>query len=198
NTGKARGVAFIDTATGKSYEAKGKVVVLAASTLESARLMLLSKSRIHPAGIGNSSGHVGHNFCEHVMGPSVKGLVKDLVGKPRTLDDGRPGGFYVPRFRNLSERHPQFIRGYGFEGIAGTQIFPDRASDTRGFGAAYKKTVRDQAGAFIEMGGFGEVLPRYESYVDLDPALKDRWGIPVLRFHYRFGDNEKKMCEDMA
>src|SRR5207244_4069717 len=77
--------------TGKHYEAKGKAVVLAASALESARLLMLSKSNAHPNGIGNSSGHVGHNFCEHVMGPSILGRVKDLVGKPRTLDDGRPG-----------------------------------------------------------------------------------------------------------
>jgi hypothetical protein len=104
-TGKARGVAFTDAETGQSYEAKAKVVVIAASTLESARLMLLSKSSTYPNGIGNSSGHVGHNFCEHVMGPGVTGLVKDLVGKPRTLDDGRPGGFYVPRFRNLADKN---------------------------------------------------------------------------------------------
>src|SRR5215470_263593 len=107
DTGKARGVAFVDTVTGKSYEAKAKVVVLAASTLDSARLMLLSKSRIHSAGIGNSSGHVGHNFCEHVMGPGVLGIYKNKIGATRTLDDGRPGGFYVPRFRNLSEKHPK-------------------------------------------------------------------------------------------
>jgi choline dehydrogenase-like flavoprotein len=67
-TGKARGVGFIDTVTGKSYEARAKAVVLAASTLESARLLLLSKSRQHPNGIGNSSGLVGHHFCEHLMG----------------------------------------------------------------------------------------------------------------------------------
>src|SRR6266481_3751659 len=70
-TGKASGVAFVDAETGKSYEAKAKVVVVAASTLESARLLLLSKSNQHPNGIGNSSGHVGHNFSEHVMGPGV-------------------------------------------------------------------------------------------------------------------------------
>ena len=84
-----RGVAFVDSQSGKHYEARGKAVVVAASTLESARLLLLSKSNVHPNGIGNSSGHVGHNFCEHLMGPGVNGLVKDLVGKPRTLDDGR-------------------------------------------------------------------------------------------------------------
>ena len=120
--------------------------------------MLLSKSRQHPNGIGNSSGHVGHNFCEHLMGPSVTGLVKDLVGKPRTLDDGRPGGFYVPRFRNLSEKRTDFIRGYGFEGEGGTTMFPDQPRPLPGFGADFKKTVRDYAGAFISMGGFGEVL----------------------------------------
>src|SRR6266704_3239010 len=91
NTGKARGVAFLDSENRKSYEAKAKVVVLAASTLESARLLLLSRPRQHPNGVGNSSGHVGHNFCEHVMGPGITGLVKELVGKPHTLDDGRAG-----------------------------------------------------------------------------------------------------------
>ena len=197
-TGKARGVAFVDSETRRTYEANARVVVLAASTLESARLMLLSKSTAHPNGLGNSSNHVGHNFCEHVMGPGVTGLAKDRVGKPRTLDDGRPGGFYVPRFRNLSQKDPRFIRGYGFEGSSGTQMFPGNARDTPGFGAAYKKTVRDHAGAFISMGGFGEVLARYENQVDLDPVVKDRWGIPVLRFNFRFGDNEKKMCADMA
>src|SRR4029453_10135887 len=197
-TGKARGVAFIDSVTGTSYEALAKVVVVAASTLESARLLLLSKSTTYPNGIGNSSGHVGHNFCEHVMGPGVSGLVKERVGKPRTLDDGRPGGFYVPRFRNLTDKHPDFIRGYGFEGIAGTQMFPGHAEDTHGFGAAYKKKVRDFAGAYIEMGGFGEVLARYENQVELDPVRKDKWGIPVIRFNYKFGDNEKQMCADMA
>jgi choline dehydrogenase-like flavoprotein len=196
-SGKARGVAFLDAASGASLEARGRVVVLAASTLESARLMLLSKSPQHPNGIGNSSGHVGHNFCEHVMGPGVAGFVKDLVGKPRTLDDGRPGGFYLARFRNLKERHPDFIRGYGFEGGAGVDMFPD-STGVPGFGAGYKKMVRELAGATIGMGGFGEVLPRYENAMDLDPEVKDKWGIPVLRFGFKFGDNEKKMCADMA
>jgi choline dehydrogenase-like flavoprotein len=116
------------------------------------------------------------------------------------LDDGRPGGFYVPRFRNLQDKPPGggFIRGYGFEGGGGFSIFPDGVWDTPGFGGQFKKSVREHAGAFISMGGFGEVLPRYENSMDLDPEVKDSWGIPVLRFHYQFGDNEKKMCEDMA
>ena len=198
NTGKARGVSFVDAQNRRTYEAKAKVVILAASTLESARLLLLSKSRQHPNGIGNSSGHVGHNFCEHVMGPGATGLVKELVGRPSALEDGRPGGFYVPRFRNLQDKQPGFIRGYGFEGGGGFSIFPAGVWDTPGFGGQFKKSVREHAGAFISMGGFGEVLARYENYMDLDPEVKDAWDIPALRFHYQFGDNEKKMCEDMA
>jgi choline dehydrogenase-like flavoprotein len=197
-TGLARGVSFIDTETRRTYEAKGRAIILAASTLESARLLLLSKSPAHPNGIGNSSGHVGHNFCEHLMGPSVSGFVKELVGKPHTLDDGRPGGFYLARFRNLDRKQPDFIRGYGFEGSSGLGMFPGNAYDTPGFGRGFKKQVRDYAGAFIGMGAFGEVLARYENYVDIDPDVKDQWGVPVLRFHYTFGDNERTMAADMA
>lgn len=197
NTGKATGVSFIDTETRKNYQAKGRTVLLAASTLESARLMLLSKSSAHPNGIGNSSGHVGHNFCEHVMGPSVAGFMKELVGKPRTLDDGRPGGFYVARFRNLDKRS-DFLRGYGYEGGSGTTMIPGAAYTTPGFGEEYKKHVRDYAGATISMGAFGEVLARYENAVGIDPHVKDAFGIPVLRFSYQFGENERKMAADMA
>lgn len=198
NTGRASGVSFIDTDTGKTYQAKAKAVVLGASTLESARLMLLSKSSQHPGGIGNSSGHVGHNFCEHIMGPGVTGLVKDQIGKPHTLDDGKPGGFYLPRFRNLKEKNAKFLRGYGFEGGSGSSMFPGHAFETPGYGKDFKKQVRDYSGAFIEMGGFGELLPRYENYVDIDPNVKDRWGVPALRMHITFGENEHNMAKDMA
>ncbi len=198
NSGLASGVSFIDSVTKQTYQVKAKTVLLGASTLETARLLMLSKSTTYPNGIGNSSGHVGHNFCEHVMGPGVTGLIKDLVGKPHTLDDGRPGGFYLARFRNLTEKNPNFIRGYGFEGESGQTMFPGHAFSTNGFGKDFKKSVRDHAGAFISMGGFGEVLARYENYVEIDPDQKDRWGIPVLRFNYKFGDNERKMAKDMS
>ena len=93
--------------------------VVAASTLESARLLLLSKSSQHPNGIGNSSSHVGHNFCEHLMGPGVTGLVKDLVGKPRTARRRPPGRLLHPALPQPRDKQPDFIRGYGFEGGGG-------------------------------------------------------------------------------
>ena len=196
NTGKARGVNFVDSLTMQDYTVHAKVVIVAASTLESARLLLLSKSRFYPHGIGNSSGHVGHNLCEHVMGGGLVGQAKNLIGKSSTIDDGRPGGFYIARFRNLKEKHPNFIRGYGIEGDAGQGMFPE-IMNSSGFGAAFKEEVRNNRGSYISMGAFGEVLARYENYVDLDPKVKDKWGIPVLRFHYKFGDNEHRMVADM-
>src|SRR5947207_15903548 len=132
------------------------------------------------------------------MGPGVTGLAKEMVGTEPTLDDGKPGGFYVPRFRNLQDKQPGFVRGYGFEGGAGFGIFPSNAFDTPGFGGQFKKTVRDHAGAFIGIGGFGEGLARYANYVGLDPVEKDRSGISALRFHYHFSDHEKKMHEGTA
>ncbi len=198
DTGRARGIWFVDADTNKSYEARARVVVLAASTLESTRLMLLSKSKQHPNGAGNTSSHVGHNFCEHIMGPSVVGFMKDLVAKPRTADDARPGGFYIPRFENIETKNPKFLRGYGFQGRSGAEMLPMSVARVPGYGKAYKKTVRERAGAFVRMGGFGEVLARYENHVKLDPVVKDKWGVPALQFHIEWGDNEKKMVEDMA
>ena len=133
------------------------------------------------------------------MGPSVAGFMPDLVGKARTLDDGKPGGFYIPRFQNLTKNSKSdFLRGYGFEGGSGCGMVPGSAFDTPGFGEEYKKNVRRMAGATIDIGGFGEVLARYENQVEIDPNMKDAWGIPVLRFNYKFGENERKMCDDMA
>src|SRR5258708_9767950 len=100
------------------------------------------------------------------MGPGVTGLIKELVGKPHTLDDGRPGGFYVPRFRNLKDRQPGFIRGYGFAGNSGHSMFP-APTNTPGFGAEFKNTVRAHASPFIRTGGFGEALPPHPSFAEL-------------------------------
>ena len=115
-------------------------------------------------------------------------------------DDARPGGFYIPRFRNLDDKSKakNFIRGYGLEGSSGQEMFPEDALKLRATGSAFKKKVRDHAGAFLYMYGLGEVLPRYENRVELDPQVTDAFGIPVLRFSYKYGDNEKKMCADMV
>ena len=172
---------------------------MAASTLESARLMLLSKSSAHPGGIGNSSGHVGHNFCEHVMGPSVLGIYKDLVGKPRTLDDGRPGGFYIPRFRNLKDRHPALhprlrVRGRQRDGDVPGHGGLDARLRRR---PSRRRSARTRAPTCTWAASARCCRDTRATWTST-PQVKDRWGVPVLRFHYAFGDNERKMAADMA
>jgi choline dehydrogenase-like flavoprotein len=111
---------------------------------------------------------------------------------------GRLPGGYIPRFRNVTDTHPDFIRGYHFQGGGGAQRYPAVAHDLPGFGKGFKSSVRKYYPALISIGGFGEVLPRKENRVSLDSQVKDAWGVPVLRFDYRFSDNEIKMAKDMA
>ena len=195
---RARGVRVIDRKTKQELEFTARAVVLAASTIESTRLMLNSKSRAYPTGIANSSGAVGHYFCEHIMGPGATGFLPQLAGREVTNDDSRPTGLYIARFRNLAERHPDFIRGYGFQGGAGCSEYPWVAHGVGGFGSSFKTAVRAKYPTPLSIIAFGEVLPRWENMVETDPVVKDAWGVPSVRFNYRFGDNERKMAKDMA
>ena len=138
------------------------------------------------------------------VGPQVEegeNLVQHLPmlrGRETTNDDGRPVGLYIARFRNITDKDSRFMRGYGFQGGSGCAAFPSYASTLPGFGASLKSRIRELYPAPISIGGFGEVLARYENSVDLDPNVKDAWGIPALRFNYRFGENELAMARDMV
>jgi choline dehydrogenase-like flavoprotein len=197
-TGRAAGVRVIDANTREVMDFKAKVVVLGAGCLDSTRILLNSKSARHPQGMGNSSGLLGCHLSEHAMGPRGSGFIPQRIGTEATLDDGRAVSPYVPRFRNIKDKHPDFIRGYHFQGGGGAFEYPSMAHDLPGFGKAFKSSVRKYYPALISLGGFGEVLPRKENRVSLDAETKDAWGIPVLRFDYTFGDNEKKMARDMG
>ena len=195
DAGRCRGVAYIDRLTRAPREAFGKIVVLCASALESTRIMLNSRSDRHPNGIANSSGVLGHYLMDHVMGGGAEGTLPVLKGIPDTRAN-RPNGIYIPRFRNIDDRHPDFLRGYGYQGSAREEKW-GHAFDLAGFGAAFKNRVRERPWR-IRLSGFGECLPRFENYCELDPVKVDAWGIPALRFSVAFGDNERKMVKDMA
>ena len=195
---RATGVRVIDALTREVLDFEARVVVLGAGALDSTRILLNSRSALHPQGLGNSSGVLGCYLSEHILGISGSGFIPARIGTEPTLDDARPVAPYVPRFRNVTDRHPDFIRGYHFQGGGGCREYPQMAHEIPGFGKAFKSSVRKYYPAVFGLGGFGEVLPRKENRVTLDPEVKDAWGIPVLRFDYRFGDNELKMAKDMA
>jgi len=187
-TGKATGVRVIDGQTKHALEFKGRIVFLNASTLESARILLNS-------GFGNSSGQLGKNVMDHIMGGGANGRIDAPADK---IDFGnRPNGIYIPRFRNITDKSPGFIRGYGFQGSSELSKW-GHANYLPGFGASFKKSVRQEQPWFIYIGGFGECLPRFENHVELDKEKRDDWGIPVLHISVAYGDNEKKLVDDMA
>ncbi len=198
--GKARSVLIIDRLTRQPEEAFGKVIVLGAGCLESTRILLNSNDKEHPTGLANSSGVLGKCFCEQIMAGSIMGVVPKLRGRRSFADDARPDGtgIYIPRFRNLTDKSPNFIRGYGFEGGGGSEEFPAFARKIPGFGAKFKEEVKKNYAAVMSIGSFGEVLARPENYVEIDPVVRDAWGIPVLRINVEWGPNELAMAKDMV
>lgn len=194
--GKCKGVYYIDRLTRQHREVSAKLVILCASTLESTRIMLNSRSSTYPAGIANSSGVLGHYLMDHVMGGDAIGVLPVLNNIPDSRGN-RPNGIYIPRFRNLETKHPGFIRGFGYQGSADYSKW-GHAFAMAGFGASFKKSVKDNRPWTINLGGFGECLARYENYCELDKTLVDAWGIPALHISAAYGDNERKMVEDMS
>ncbi len=194
---RVKGVYVIDRETHQAQEILGKVVVLGASALESTRILLNTVSPRFPNGLANSSGTLGHYLMDHFE-LIVKGHLPNLRDRPLLADDSRPNGIYIPRMQNLTNRHPKFIRGYGFQGSAGRGRFPGHAPGAPGFGPSFKKMVREDSPMPVALGGFGEMLPRYENYVEIDNEKMDAWGVPVLRVHCSHSDNENLMAADIV
>jgi len=111
--------------------------------------------------------------------------------------DGRANGIYVPRFVNLTKKHPNFVRGYGFQGGSGQSLY-GHAKSLPGFGKKFKQDVREDHPWGISLGGFGESLARFENHVRLNKDVVDAWGIPVAHIECEFGDNERAMVKDMG
>lgn len=192
---RAAGVRVIDANTREVLEFRARLVFLCASTLESTRLLLNSATPRFSTGLANSSGQLGHNLMDHCMGGGASGTLDGMTD--RTTHGRRPNGIYVPRFRNATESHPGFLRGYAFQGGGGRSGW-GRGSSLPGFGAQLKEALRTPGPWGMGFYGFGECLPRSTNYVKLDPDVKDAWGIPVLRVHCRWSENERALLKDMS
>ena len=199
NSAKAKGVRVVNQVTKRESEAYARFIVLCASTLESTRILLNSKSRQHPKGIGNSSDNLGHYLMDHFYQISAGGIVPVLRGSEYDFSDGRANGIYVPRFRNISDatKRSDFIRGYGMQGSVRVGSGGSGARQIPGFGPEFKKLVRENPQEVSwGLGAWGETLPRYENQVSIHPSKVDAWGIPVLHIDARWSDNELTMAKD--
>jgi choline dehydrogenase-like flavoprotein len=193
---RAAGVRFVDTETGETHEVYARVIFLCASTLGSTRVLLNSRSRRHPEGLGGGSGALGRYLMDHHIRQGASGEIPGLLD--RYYQGDRPNGTYLPRFRNLegpASDKLDFVRGYAYQGGAGRGGW-GRGATRPEIGAALKEALHDPAPWRMGLSGFGECLPRKDNYVELAEAT-DPWGIPVLRIHASWGANELAMREDI-
>jgi choline dehydrogenase-like flavoprotein len=189
--GRATGVRVIDGQTKHALEFQAKIIFLCASTIESARILLNSEGNL-----ANSSGQVGKNLMDHIMGGGANGRIdapmdRDSIGN-------RPNGIYVPRFRNVGKNTTtRFVRGYGFQGGGGRSDW-GRGTEQAGFGAEFKKSLRKPGPWGFSFYGFGEMLPSESNFVEIDKTKVDAWGIPVAKIHCVYDDNAKALVHDMS
>ena len=191
---RVTGVLVVDARTRETREYTARVVFLCASALESARILLNSATSRHPDGLANSSGQVGRNIMDHIKWGGASGTF-DGWSDRQTIGQ-RPNGVYVLRFRNVTARHPDFIRGYGFQGGAGRAGWEAKAR-ARGIGLAFKESLTRPGPWTMSFGGFGEMLPNPANRATLHPTLVDAWGIPTLHIEAAWSDNELAIHRDM-
>jgi len=193
--GQVTGVGYIDKKTGQEHQVTAKVVILAASACESARLLLNSKTAKHPQGLANSSGQVGKNLMDST-GANIGALVPALQGRPIYNEDGHTANhLFIPWWGHQAqaEKKLDFPRGYHFE-LGGRFGEPGASIDTslQGYGKDLKQQVKHKYGAYVSFALRGEMLPNPDCYMDIDPDVKDKWGIPVARFHWKWSEHELK------
>src|SRR6476660_9558647 len=212
NGGLATGVSYINKDDMMEYQVTGKVVIVAASTCESARLLLNSKSQRHPNGLANSSNVVG-KYLHDSTGAAMGGILPQLFDRKRYNEDG-VGGMHVYSPWWLDNKKLDFPRGYhieygggfgmplygfnwGIENLNGTYKIKGKQKEAGGYGASLKEDYRYFFGAHVGMAGRGEAIAREDSYCEIDPSVVDKYGIPVLRFHTTYTDYEIKQAKHM-
>jgi choline dehydrogenase-like flavoprotein len=199
--GRCTGVSFINTATNREEQVRAKVVMLAASACESARLLLNSRSVRFPNGLANGSGAVGR-FLTDTVGTDVGGYIPKLSHGIAHNEDGT-GGLHVYMPWTYDNRKLDFPRGYHIEvwggrGMPGYGYGGDiHKWNGGGYGKALKDDYRKIYGATVGFSGRGEMIPNRDSYCEIDEDVVDKWGIPVLRFHWKWSDHEIKQTKHM-
>jgi choline dehydrogenase-like flavoprotein len=196
-------VTVLTKTTGEERRVRCRTVVLSAAACESARLLLNSKSSRHPNGLANSSGVVG-KYLTDTVGFGMSATVPSLRGTPIFNSDGYGAHLYIPWW--MADRHDQldFPFGYHVEVGGGGFGMPQLGfgatamAESEGYGLPLKKAIRDAyGGATIGLTGRGSMVPNDDCYCEIDPEMKDTWGIPVLRFHWKWSDYELNQARHM-
>ena len=196
NTKRATGVKVIDRETKETFEFKAKVIFLCASAIASTSILMQSKSDRFPNGMGNDSDQLGRNIMDHHLGVGASGKFDGFDDK--YYKGRRPGGIYLPRFRNLggTTNRKDYIRGFGYQGGASRMNWENTIAEMA-FGKNLKEAILKPGEWTFGMGGFGEVLPYQDNRMTLDYDKLDAWGLPTVTFDAEFKENEWEMRKDM-
>lgn len=197
--GLASGVTYIDKTSGNPIEINARAVVAGCGTMETARLLLLSTSSKFPNGIANSSGQVGRNFMEH-LDAKAQAYLPELSFSDFYAGDGIGGSHIImPWFGYDRPKNSfNFVRGFHIEPSARLGMRPDKnPKGFDGFGANFKREVRRWYGTRVRLSSHGEMLTSAQKYVELDKSVVDKWGMPVLKIHHPWDDNDRAMFKQM-
>ncbi|HTE00834.1 MAG TPA: GMC family oxidoreductase [Mucilaginibacter sp.] len=192
---KAKGVEILDAQTNQTYEYYAKIVFVCASTLNSAWVLMNSATDNWPGGLGSSSGELGHNLMDHHYRVGAWGVVDGFDDK--YYFGRRPNGVYLPRYRNLNGEKRDYVRGFGYQGIASREGWSKDIGEMN-IGGGFKDALSEPGKWVFGMAAFGETLPYHDNQITLDKNKKDKWGLPVLAIDAYIRDNEMKMRKDMV
>jgi choline dehydrogenase-like flavoprotein len=196
--GLANGVQYFDRETKEEHRIFGKRVVVAASCVDSTRILLNSSSHRFPNGLGNSSDVVGRYLSEQIRF-TIRGFTPELMGGKVYNDDGIGGAhIYMPRFNHRDGRKRDYLRGFGCQfWYSGAQTDLSYAKSIPGFGLDFKKAVKERYPAVLALHPFGEAIPKAENRITVKGSPLDRYGVPISRIAYSVGENERRMSKDM-
>ena len=186
--GLARAVSFVDTQTHTEQPVKADIIVVCCSTVESARLLLNSRSPQHPQGLANSNGVVGHYLHGH-LGNSVSIYLQELEGRKPSNQDGATDHVYIPRYNQLLGKY-DYAGGWGIQVNFSSYMFPHHANLLPGYGGAFKESVRRMQPGYLFLGSFAKVTSGYDNYVTVDSGRLDANGIPIPVVRFRFSEND--------
>ena len=192
--GRARAVSFVDTTTGKEETVQAPIVVVCCATVESARLLLNSRSPQHPNGLANSSGAVGRYLNGH-CGSSIQMYIEELEGLKPSNQDGATDHAFIPRYNHLSGKRA-YAGGWDIQVNFASYMFPHQALRLPGYGADFKSRVRRMQPCSLQMGWFGKVVARPGNRVTVDPNRLDAYGIPIAAVRFRFAENDFALWQD--
>jgi choline dehydrogenase-like flavoprotein len=196
--GKVHAVTYVDKKTIDSIQLEAKVIILAASACESARLLLNSKSDHYPSGLANSSGQVGRNIMDST-GTDLGAHIPALEGRPIYNEDGNTScHVFIPWWgHKLQEKGElDFPRGYHFElGTGFSEPGAGVSGNLQGYGKEIKEQAKKYYGASVNLALRGEMLPNEHCFMEIDDKVKDKWGIPVVKFHWKWSEHELKQVE---